>query len=126
MADRLRHGAAARQGRRSRDLWPGSRLLAGLTLRDVDRCAPDLDVLLANEDVARIRSVSPVDGRALVAFYDGLSDRSKYLRFFAAHPHLSPSEVLWFTDNDHVEREAVAAWYGDRMLGIAGWALTPG
>lgn len=43
---------------------------------------PERDLVLANDDVVRIRPICPADERRLAVFHRGLSDRSVYQRYF--------------------------------------------
>ena len=53
----------------------------------------EADVVLTDGGLARLRPITPADADRLVAFYDRVSPESKYLRFFAAYPRLSPRDV---------------------------------
>ncbi|MEM6785487.1 MAG: GNAT family N-acetyltransferase [Bacteroidota bacterium] len=52
------------------------------------------------------RPVLPSDRERLRQGFDALSDRSKYLRFFAPHPTLSEAELRYLTEIDHVHHVA--------------------
>ncbi|MHA2789273.1 GNAT family N-acetyltransferase [Corynebacterium sp. S7] len=58
------------------------------------------DVLLNDGAIATIRPIEEVDRAALNSFYARVSDRSKYLRFFANHPELTESDLAAFLEND--------------------------
>jgi GNAT superfamily N-acetyltransferase len=66
----------------------------------------------------RIRPVEPDDAARLVEFHEGLTERTKELRYFTPHPHLSEDEVHRFTNVDHRRREALVAVVGDRIVGV--------
>jgi GNAT superfamily N-acetyltransferase len=68
-----------------------------------------------------LRPIGPGDAIRLVQFHERLSDRTVYFRFFAAHPHLTPSEIERFTHVDHVSREAYVAVLDDRIIGVGRW-----
>jgi acetyl coenzyme A synthetase (ADP forming)-like protein len=59
------------------------------------------------------------DADRLVAFHEGLSDQTVFLRFFSAKPSLSPEEIERFTDVDHDSRVALVAELGERLVGVA-------
>ena len=65
-----------------------------------------------------IRPISRQDAKRLVNFHESLSDRTVYQRFFAAHPHLSETEVARFTDVDHFHREAYVAVLDDEIVAV--------
>jgi GNAT superfamily N-acetyltransferase len=66
-----------------------------------------------------LRPIQPSDAEALERFHEALSPNTTRLRFFAPHPHLSPSEVARFTNVDHDSREAFVALSGDDIVGVA-------
>ena len=70
-------------------------------------------------DEIQIRPIRPADADRLVAFHEGLSSRTKELRFFTPHPHLSAAEVHHFTAVDHHTVEALLAFAGDQLVGVA-------
>ena len=59
--------------------------------------------------VVRVRPIEPSDAPGLEAFHAGLSDESRYFRFFSPHPRLSTGEVERFTRVDMVDRVALVA-----------------
>lgn len=66
-----------------------------------------------------VRPIRREDAAALVAFHDRLSRESQYLRFFQAHPHLSPAEVQRFTRVDYEDRLALVAELDGDLIGVA-------
>jgi RimJ/RimL family protein N-acetyltransferase len=90
-----------------------------------------LNRTIALHDGARlmVRPIAPGDRAALAATYAGLSVRSLYRRFMFPKRELTPRELTYFTEVDHVSHEALlaidpctgaivaearyAAWYGD-------------
>ena len=76
------------------------------------------DVVLADGATAHVRPITPSDADRLVAFYDRVSDQSKYYRFFAPYPRLSARDIHRFTEVDHVDRVALIVLVGDEMIGI--------
>jgi GNAT superfamily N-acetyltransferase len=75
-------------------------------------------VVLADGTAVAVRPIVPGDGPALAEFHLGLSDLSVYLRFFGAHPRLSPAEVERFTCVDYQDRLALVATVNGRLSGV--------
>jgi len=75
-------------------------------------------VVLTDGGVARLRPIMPADAPKLVQFYERVSPESKYLRFFAPYPRLSPRDVKRFTEVDYVDRVAFILTLGDEMIGV--------
>ena len=73
-----------------------------------------------------VRPIRPDDAERLVEFHRHLSAHSVYLRFFSFHPNLSPAEVARFTTVDYVDRLALVATDGDRLLAVARFDRFPG
>jgi GNAT superfamily N-acetyltransferase len=65
-----------------------------------------------------VRPIRPDDAARLVAFHEHLSPNSVYLRFFSFHPTLSEAEVTRFTTVDYVDRVALVAELGDRLIAV--------
>ena len=78
----------------------------------------EADVLTACGPV-RIRPIRETDGDGLVAFHEGLSADSQYLRFFSCHPHLRAVEVARFTHVDYDRRLALVAEREGELVGVA-------
>ncbi|WP_030277379.1 GNAT family N-acetyltransferase [Streptomyces sp. NRRL B-24484] len=72
--------------------------------------------MLRDGGAARIRPITPSDAERLVEFYEQVSDRSKYFRFFAPYPRLSDKDVRRFTHHDYVNRVGLAAVVRDRFI----------
>ena len=72
-----------------------------------------------------VRPIRPDDAPRLVVFHSNLTPRSVYRRFFSAHPKLSAKEVERFTCVDYVDRLALIAEIGDRMVAVARYDRTP-
>jgi GNAT superfamily N-acetyltransferase len=63
-----------------------------------------------------VRPIQPCDKPELVAFFDRLSEASRYGRFLSPHFHgLSAAELHYLTEVDHHEHEALIAF--DRSTG---------
>ncbi|MFZ5851037.1 MAG: GNAT family N-acetyltransferase [Actinomycetota bacterium] len=78
----------------------------------------EADVVLRDGATAHVRPIRPDDAAGLVAFYAGVSEESKYLRFFAPYPTLSDRDVAWFTTVDYDERVALVAVLGEGIVGV--------
>ncbi len=63
----------------------------------------EADVVLRDGSTAHVRPVRADDADALKALFAGLSERSRYLRFFSAFPSLDPV-VAWATAADSDQR----------------------
>jgi RimJ/RimL family protein N-acetyltransferase len=64
-------------------------------------------VTLADGSAAMLRPMEADDVGALLAFHRGLSDRSRYLRYFYPHATLRADEVAHLTQVDGVARVAL-------------------
>lgn len=78
----------------------------------------EADVVLRDGGTAALRPIRPDDAERLVAFYDRVSDHSKYLRFFAPYPRLSDEDVKRFTQVDHRSRVALIVTVGEEMIAV--------
>jgi GNAT superfamily N-acetyltransferase len=73
-----------------------------------------------------VRPIRPDDGPRLVTFHSNLTSRSVYRRFFSIHPNLSKAEVDRFTCVDYVDRLALIAEVGERLVAVARYDHLPG
>jgi len=78
----------------------------------------EADIVLYDGATAHIRPITPQDADRLVSFYSRVSDESKYLRFFAPRPELSPRDVSNYTSVDHDTRVAFIVTVGEEMIGV--------
>lgn len=65
-------------------------------------------------------AIAPENGSALQRFHHSLSERSIYLRFFAAKPELSDRKAGYFTNVDGIKRFALVALDPERPQEIIG------
>jgi acetyl coenzyme A synthetase (ADP forming)-like protein len=83
------------------------------------------DVILRHGETLRLRAPTAADGDAVVEFFAGLSERSRYLRFHGSTA-ASPSLVAVFLDPDWQERGSLAGTMGvdggERIVALASWA----
>ncbi|OEV04628.1 bifunctional GNAT family N-acetyltransferase/acetate--CoA ligase family protein [Streptomyces oceani] len=76
----------------------------------------EADVVLRDGGTARVRPIGHDDADRLVAFYERVSDESKYYRFFAPYPRLSDRDVERFTHHDYDDRVGLAVTVGDEFI----------
>lgn len=69
----------------------------------------EADVVLRDGSTAHVRPITPADRQALQDFHTGQSQRSTYMRFFAAMARLSDRDLERFTTMDHTNRVALIA-----------------
>ncbi len=69
----------------------------------------EADVVLRDGETTHIRPITPDDAPALQAFHVAQSERSTYMRFFAALERLPERDLARFTTVDHVNRVALIA-----------------
>ena len=84
--------------------------------------APDTtDVILRDGSTLRLRAPVAEDADALLEFFSGLSDHSRYLRFHG-FPALGPKLVESVLDPDWQERGALVGSLEGRIVALANWA----
>lgn len=81
----------------------------------------EAEVLTSDGSVARIRPVVATDRDMLLAMYDRMSDRSKYLRFFSAMKQLPESQLRRITDVDYDRRVTLVARSGDDIVAVGSY-----
>jgi GNAT superfamily N-acetyltransferase len=88
----------------------------------------DLERDVAGDEGLRyhLRPIRPDDAARLVAFHRQLSPHSVYMRFFTFHPTLTDAEVDRFTTVDYVDRLALVATVGDRLVAVGRFDRAPG
>jgi RimJ/RimL family protein N-acetyltransferase len=86
------------------------------------------EIVLPDGSRVYTRPITPADRDALADGFARLSSRSRYLRFLGPKTTLSPRELTYLTEVDHVGHEAVVAFdpTGCRMIGVARYAVWPG
>jgi len=93
-----------------------------------DKLAPEppahweADVVAADGGVVHVRPIRPSDADKLVAFHATLSERTRYLRFFAAHPTLSEQDLARFTQMDYRDRVGLVVLLGLEIIGVGRYA----
>ena len=66
-------------------------------------------VTLRDGSAVLIRPVQPEDKELFIAGWEQLGEESRYRRFMGAKGSLSPSDLAYFTELDHVDHEAIGA-----------------
>jgi acetyl coenzyme A synthetase (ADP forming)-like protein len=80
------------------------------------------DVVLRDGSTVHVRPARPTDAAAMEQLLRGLSDRSRWLRFFSGFPNLEHA-VRWATEVDYEHRYGLVATTGGdgHLVGHAGW-----
>jgi acetate---CoA ligase (ADP-forming) len=80
------------------------------------------DVVLRDGSTVRVRPARPDDAPAMGRLLEGLSDRSRRLRFFSSFPDTERA-VRWATEVDYEHRYGLVATTGGdgQLVGHAGW-----
>jgi ribosomal protein S18 acetylase RimI-like enzyme len=73
------------------------------------------------EDGLLIRSVTPEDADQVLAFLERLSPDSRWLRYHTGVPKVRPWMVDAVVSSDHVHHDALLAFAGERLVGVAEW-----
>ena len=76
------------------------------------------DVLLRDGHPAQLRPIRSEDQDGLAAFYEQVSDTSKYYRFFAPMPHLSERDLNHFANVDYVDRVAFVLLVAQQIVAV--------
>ncbi len=84
----------------------------------------EADVLLRDGRVAQLRPIVPADSDEFIAFYGRVSEESKYFRFFAPYPTLSPRDVRRFTVVDHERRVAFVMTLHGQIIAVGRYDAT--
>ncbi len=72
-------------------------------------CPADDGLVLADGTRLLVRPLNTDDRAGLAALFDRLTPESRYRRFLSPKPELTPRELTYFTDIDHLHHEAFAA-----------------
>jgi acyl-CoA synthetase (NDP forming)/GNAT superfamily N-acetyltransferase len=78
----------------------------------------EADIALSDGSAAHLRPILPSDAEALQAFHTAQSEQSRYLRFFAPMPQLSPRDLERFTVVDHHDRVALIVLIGESIVAV--------
>jgi acyl-CoA synthetase (NDP forming)/RimJ/RimL family protein N-acetyltransferase len=78
----------------------------------------EADVVAADGGTVHLRPIRPSDADALVRFHAGLSQRTRYLRYFSAYPRIPDRDLLRFTNVDHHDRVAFVAELAGEIIAV--------
>ena len=86
----------------------------------------EADVVLRDGSTVHVRPARPADAPEVERLLKGLSDRSRWLRFFSGYPNLAKA-VQWATQLDYERRHGLVATSGPdgRVVGHAGFERQP-
>lgn len=76
-------------------------------------------VRLADGREGVLRAIRPADREAFLAFHAGLSDESRYFRYFSARRKLPETEIRHFTEVDQHTHAGVVLLVADELVGHA-------
>lgn len=85
----------------------------------------EADVVAADGGTFHLRPIRPDDADALVAFHAGLSQRTRYLRYFSAYPRIPERDLYRFTHVDHRDRVALVAVLGGEIIAVGRYERQP-
>lgn len=83
------------------------------------------DVVAADGGTVHLRPIRPSDAEALVAFHAGLSQRTRYLRYFSAYPRIPERDLFRFTNVDHHDRVAFVCELAGEIIAVGRYERTP-
>ena len=86
----------------------------------------EADVVAADGGTVHLRPIRPSDADALVAFHAGLSQRTRYLRYFSAYPRIPQRDLYRFTHVDHRDRVALVAELAGEIIAVGRYERHPG
>lgn len=81
------------------------------------------DVLAADGGVVRLRPITPGDAEALQRFHAGLSDRTRYLRYFGPYPRMTPKDLYRTTHVDYRDRVGLVVELGETIIAVGRYEL---
>jgi len=84
----------------------------------------EADIVLRDGSTVHVRPVRHEDAAQVRSMFEGMSDASRWLRFFSAFPSLDPA-VRWATDVDYDRRWGLVATAGGRVVAHAGYERDP-
>src|SRR3954451_22075440 len=86
----------------------------------------EADVVAADGGTVHLRPIRPDDADALVAFHSGLSQRTRYLRYFSAYPRIPEKDLYRFTNVDHHDRVALIVELAGQIIAVGRYERHPG
>jgi len=75
-------------------------------------------VILRDGRSVLIRPIQPSDKAAMVAAFERLGEDSRYRRFFSPISHLSEAQLVYLTEVDHFQHEALVATQPESGAGV--------
>ncbi|WP_307851925.1 GNAT family N-acetyltransferase [Williamsia sp. CHRR-6] len=76
------------------------------------------DVLASDGRAVHIRPIVADDASRIVAFHSGLSERTRYMRYFGPYPVMSQADITRMTHVDHRQRVALLALLGEEIIAV--------
>jgi GNAT superfamily N-acetyltransferase len=86
----------------------------------------EADVVVADGGTLHVRPIRPDDAETLIAFHGGLSQRTRYLRYFSAYPRIPDRDLERFVNVDHHDRVALIALLGKQIVAVGRYERQPG
>ncbi|HEY6575780.1 MAG TPA: GNAT family N-acetyltransferase, partial [Mycobacterium sp.] len=86
----------------------------------------EADVVAWDGGVVHLRPILPSDADAIVDFHSRLSERTRYMRYFGAHPDIPPGELERLTVVDHHARVALVVLLGAEVIAVGCYEGTYG
>ncbi len=84
------------------------------------------DVVVADGGTVHLRPIRAEDAEAIVTFHGGLSNRTRYLRYFSAYPRIPERDLRRFTRVDHHDRVALVAELAGEIIAVGRYERSPG
>lgn len=78
----------------------------------------EADVVVADGGIVHLRPIRPTDADEVVRFHAGLSQRTRYLRYFSAYPRIPARDLERFVNVDHRDRVALVAELGGEIIAV--------
>lgn len=85
----------------------------------MDGAGGERRVRLSDGRTATVRAIGPSDRSAFLAFHAGLSEESRYFRYFSARRKLPEQEIRHFTEVDQHDHAGVVALVDGALAGHA-------
>jgi acyl-CoA synthetase (NDP forming)/GNAT superfamily N-acetyltransferase len=85
----------------------------------------EADVIVADGGVVRLRPIRPSDADKLVKLHAGLSERTRYLRYFSAYPRIPERDLYRFTHMDQKDRVGLLVELNGEAIAVGRYARLP-
>jgi len=79
----------------------------------------EADVVAADGGTVHLRPIRPSDADALVRFHAGLSQRTRYLRYFSAYPRIPERDLYRFANGHHNSIFTCDVWGGHLQFSLS-------